>query len=43
MNREKLAAFVMKAASSGCAKTVTLMWLAEYCKSFFWKVFGGKE
>ena len=38
MNREKLAAFVTKAASFGCAKTVTLMWLAEDCKSFFQKV-----
>jgi len=38
MNLEKLAAFVTKAASFGCAKTVTLMWLAKDCKSFFQKV-----
>ena len=43
MNREKLAAFVTKAASFGCAKTVTLMWLAEDCKSFFQKVFRRRE
>ena len=39
MNREKRAAFVTKAASFGCAKTVTLMWLAKDCRSFFQKVF----
>ena len=39
MNREKLAAFVTKAASFCCAKTVTLMWLAKDCRSFFQKVF----
>jgi hypothetical protein len=43
MNREKLAAFVTKAASFGCAKTVTLMWLAEDCKSFFQKVSRRRE
>ena len=43
MNREKLAAFVTKAASFGCAKTVTLMWLAKDCKSFFQKVSRRRE